>query len=800
MQGGLPVGSKYTIVVEWMILPIEDAWYEAFICTYNGKPQKGVDYEFATLTRSDSNRYGDTKTAANKSSEDYIALLKPKQNHAWSSKYASHAYDVSTKDVRWKIVNFQMNKPTLIGDSPIYNGDYQYPNVLIFSNYEGHEESAIEFALYSGTKNGTLLAEHQSTLPKKAVNAGTYTLKISIKDEFKNSFSWIGDDGKPTTEDIYIEWKILPLEITGFVDNNKNTWVYDATQKTGKATFNSSYLKHNVLTGTKDQCTFTYTNNKHTDAGTYYFGITDVSNHNYTATYNSNGKYIYSPDSGNYTTHLKMVIQKAPLYIKWTGAKAQQDSGSVSSEFTGEQGSDVLTPVKDGTYSSSTRGYYTAKVTGISGTKKNNYYIASDATTSYSFEVWNDAWDYSDLKDFTFNGSNRTTYVTGSDTVTLSGTITAKNAGTYTATLTPKANCYWSTHGTTGSKTDTWKINKLAGSNVPFNIAQGDYDGAVVFVKDGAAQWNSDYSGYYQPYDQTIADVLGKLPKCSYSTSATHTYALSGYGSVSETTDSSKIKFTHAGDYTLTVKFAGDSNMGSCTRTYNITIEKGSYDASVMTKLKPKYYKAQKKTSIGVPNSEDDQGVNMIYAPTRYKNDYEFSAAAGKVYHYQPPKYKANAKDKEAGEGTTHTVYWTVSSSDMKAYTGTIKVTPVKEEKSGVDGYFASYDIASKLNVGVRTSSSASEIQHNLNVITNYCSLTYGGVDYYTKGADRSSVVQWHRTSNSNLGASYYYEFDYTKNLIESTTRTLRSDLEDSVMVTFDQYFQRESSWTYNHD
>ena len=801
LQGGLPVGSKYTIVVEWMILRIEDAWYEAFICTYNGKAQKGVDYEYAILTRSDSGRYGDTKTAANNASEDYIALLKPQQNHAWSSKYASHAYDVSTKDVRWKIVNFQMNKPTLVGDSPIYNGDYQYPNVLVFSNYEGHEESAIEFSLYSGSKNGTKIAGPQATVPK-AVNAGTYTLQITIKDKFKNSFSWIDDNGQPTTKDVFIEWKILPLEIAGFVDNNSNTWVYDATQKTGKATFNSKYLKYNVLNGEKDECSFTYSSNKHTDAGTYYFSITGVTNPNYTAKYNSNGNYIYHKDSGSYKTHLKMVIKTAPLYISWSGAKAQQDSGTVSAEFTGEQGSDVLTPVPGGTYSSTTRGNYTAKVTGISGTKKNNYHIASDAKTEYSFEVWNNAYDYSDLKNFTFNGSNQTTKVTGRDTVTLSGTITAKNADTYTATLTPKANCYWTTYGTTGSKTNTWTINQLAGSNVPFNIAQGDYDGAVVFVKNGAAQWKDDYGGYYQPYDQTITDVLGKLPKCSYSTSATHTYALAGQGAVSETTDSSKIKFTHAGDYTLTVKFAGDSNMEKCTRTYNITIEKGDFDATAMSNLKPKkYYKGSSKISVGKPDSEDDQGVNVLYAPTRYNVDYYFYTSGNETRYYQPPTYKAHALDKEAGEGTTHTVYWTISSSDMNAYTGNTKVKVVKEEKSGVDFYFASFDAATQLNVGVYNKSATSEIKHNLSIVTNYCSLTYGGVDYNTDS--KNSIVQFHRTSNSNLGASYFYSFEYTKGFWNSVTRTLRSDLkalypDNKVMIVFDQYFQRESKWNFS--
>lgn len=824
LQGGLPVGSKYTIVVEWMILPIEDAWYEAFICTYNGKAQKGVDYEFATLTRSDSDRYGDTKTQANKASEDYIALLKPKPNHAWSSKYRSHAYDVSTKDVRWKIVNFQMNKPTLIGDYPIYNGDYQYPNVLIFSNYEGHEESAIEFALYQGTKNGTLLAEHQSTLPKKAVNAGTYTLKISIKQEFKNSFSWIDDDGKPTTEDIYIEWKILPREIKGYITNDKNEWVYNAKQRTGTATFSSGI--YNVLSKSTDTCTLTYENNKHTDAGTYYFGITDVGNSNYTAKYNSTGKQIYDPDSGDYKTHLKMVIKQAPLYIQWSGAKTQQDSGSVSAEFTGEQGSDTLTPIMGGTTSSSTPGEYKATVTGISGTKKANYYIHGDATTSYTFVVWKDAYDYDDLTNFTYNGSSRTTSVTGDSTVTLSGDKTKTNAGTYTVTLTPKAYHYWGSYGVGGTKEDTWTINKLTNPSWQSVTTSADVD----FYNDSGQVNYESSTGYYSPYSQSFTTVMGKLPKITVSDSgATYTYTVtytphshkSAAGRVAAeivlngSASASDTPFKHGGTYEVKVEKSGTNNVSKSSKTYTITLNKVALDKTKMSSYVPKLdngkmrvYDDQHKINGSEAlyadtrraiNYGDDSKVHVLKEPSRYASNYYFQVGSGTKYYYCDP----------VGVGTTTIKWWFCGNQDLKPTNGSLSVT-VNSDDTSITGFenYACFSIPTVTNIG-RNTSDSSVVEMRVRPLTNKLGskialTTSSSKPESTYFSDApSNQYSMRTTGHSFSSAQTIYAYCDSKFMI-----SWRDDFQDELLdgstkyalISVPKYFQRVSKFTVPDD
>lgn len=65
----------------------------------------------------------------------------------------------------------------------------------------------------------------------------------------------------------------------------------------------------------------------------------------------------------------------------------------------------------------------------------------------------------------TFNGSPQSPSWSGYDTgkMTLGGTTTGTNAGSYNATFTPSANYKWS-DGSTGTKTVVWRIGKAAGS------------------------------------------------------------------------------------------------------------------------------------------------------------------------------------------------------------------------------------------------------------------------------------------------------------------------------------------------
>ena len=68
-----------------------------------------------------------------------------------------------------------------------------------------------------------------------------------------------------------------------------------------------------------------------------------------------------------------------------------------------------------------------------------------------------------------------------SASLTLDGTTSGTNAGSYTATFTPKANYKWS-DGTTAAKSVTWKIGKAAGSLTLSTSSATIYDPTTTFT------------------------------------------------------------------------------------------------------------------------------------------------------------------------------------------------------------------------------------------------------------------------------------------------------------------------------
>lgn len=90
----------------------------------------------------------------------------------------------------------------------------------------------------------------------------------------------------------------------------------------------------------------------------------------------------------------------------------------------------------------------------------------------------------------TYTGSSQSPKWTGYDTekLTLGGTTSSTNAGTYNATFTPKAN-YQFSDGVTGAKTITWKINKAAGSltvnKTSLTLSGGTTTGTVTATRTG---------------------------------------------------------------------------------------------------------------------------------------------------------------------------------------------------------------------------------------------------------------------------------------------------------------------------
>ena len=127
-------------------------------------------------------------------------------------------------------------------------------------------------------------------------------------------------------------------------------------------------------------------------------------------------------------------------------------------------------------------GTYTYVITA----KDNNSKVTKDATYTIKIERAKTATAAAANK--TYNGANQTG-VTGSS-VTWSGTTSAINAATYTATATPDGNHTWS-DGTTAAKTITWTMNKKTvavtwGATTTFNY-NGSAQGPTASAASGVS-------------------------------------------------------------------------------------------------------------------------------------------------------------------------------------------------------------------------------------------------------------------------------------------------------------------------
>ena len=132
-------------------------------------------------------------------------------------------------------------------------------------------------------------------------------------------------------------------------------------------------------------------------------------------------------------------------------------------------------------------------------------YMWSDGTTAAKTVSWSigkaTVTVPTDSSSFTYDGNQKSPVWSGYDSakMTLGGTSSATNAGTYTATFTPTANYKWS-DGTTAAKNVTWSIAKAAGSlslsttSVTLNTATLTSNITVTRAGDGAITATSSNS------------------------------------------------------------------------------------------------------------------------------------------------------------------------------------------------------------------------------------------------------------------------------------------------------------------
>ena len=220
----------------------------------------------------------------------------------------------------------------------------------------------------------------------------------------------------------------------------------------------------------------------------------------------------------------------------------------------------------------------------------------------------------------TYTGSSQSPEWTGYDTekLTLGGTTSGTNAGTYNATFTPKAN-YQFSDGVTSAKTITWKINKAAGSltlnKTSLTLSGGTTTGTVTATRSG---------------DGTISATSNKTSVATVSVSGT-TITITAKGS---------------GTATITVNCAaGTNHTAPASKTVSVTVEMASptladntpatIKAAAQSGQAANLWSAGDKVPIAVNGTVGSLAINGTYYAFILGFNHNSGVEGGNSIHFQ---------------------------------------------------------------------------------------------------------------------------------------------------------------------
>ncbi len=222
-------------------------------------------------------------------------------------------------------------------------------------------------------------------------------------------------------------------------------------------------MKINLTKPTATTTSFTYTGSTQSivlsgfDSSTMTLSGSSATNAgSYTATVSLNDTTTHQWSDGT-TANITFTwtINRAAISIP-TGKSYTYDGSSKTGVSNGTGYS------LGGTVTATNAGTYTATATPDANHKWSDN---TTATKNISWTISRATATEPTVRNCTYNGSYQTG-VSGGTGCTLSGTVSAVNAGSYTAYATPDSNHQWSGGGT-GQKSYSWKINRLTISSTP---------------------------------------------------------------------------------------------------------------------------------------------------------------------------------------------------------------------------------------------------------------------------------------------------------------------------------------------
>lgn len=394
-----------------------------------------------------------------------------------------------------------------------YGDSFSITGMVVTATYSDNATANVTSSCTVVPANGTTLS-----------TVGTQTIAISYGDASVTS-------AKTTSTSVTVSRKSVA----------KPTWKNSAPTYTGSSI--------NVASST-------YWNNWNTA----YFNYADCSGTNagsYTATFTPTSNYRWNDGSTGAITVGWSIAKKTPtLSVTPTSISINADNYSAGVAAT-------ITYDGDGTLSAVSSNSTVASVTGsgtknltikgdgstagdatitISATASTNYSAPSNATISVSvvYTIYLSTVP-SQSGSLTYNGSNQTPTWSNYDSsqLSISGTTSSTNAGTFTATFTPKAGYGWSDGST--SKNATWKINKANGyiNGVPTgpNYYRGNYtlsaSGTLstqgsIYVTISGNVLKLDCTGCYVDYQNATITAAASTNYNSYSTKIQGTISAGG--------------------------------------------------------------------------------------------------------------------------------------------------------------------------------------------------------------------------------------------------------------------------------
>ena len=349
----------------------------------------------------------------------------------------------SSAKIAERVSDLERKVPTTVRLPRVTIGDYVYNRAEQGPTVSGPDvgETAIEGAT--------------------GVNAGEYTLRLSLKSPDKQ----VWDDG--TAEGKAYAWSIAPKEVEPPAMADASVEYSGAAQSPPLPDVNRDEVE---IGGTTSA----------TDVGSYVamYSLTDM------------GNYVWSdgttaPKSASWSITPKRLEKPALTNAAKTYSGAAQ-SPTLPSVDPGE--------IQIGGDTSATNaGSYTVTYT----LKNTSNYVWSDGTTAPKSETWTIAKKSVAKPTLsntskTYNGSSQSPTLPSVNAaeIQIGGTTSATNAGSYTVTYTLKntSNYVWS-DGTTAQKSDSWTINRAAGSlslnKSSLNLGIGVSAGTVTATRSG---------------------------------------------------------------------------------------------------------------------------------------------------------------------------------------------------------------------------------------------------------------------------------------------------------------------------